>query len=85
LNLNFGGSGDFPNFLFEDTLYFGILLTWLAPAGSKNKRTAHFSSKIRPDRLRGRKEEQEKLRPHDFQWGISGTTHHKLPTGLQAA
>ena len=29
-------------------------------------RTDHFSSKIRPDRLRGRKEEQEKLRPRDF-------------------
>jgi hypothetical protein len=29
LNLNFGGSGDFPNFLFQDTIYFGILLTSL--------------------------------------------------------
>jgi len=26
-----------------------------------------------------------KITPANFQWGISGTAHHKLPTGLQAA
>jgi hypothetical protein len=35
--------------------------------------------------LPGRKEEQEKLRPRDFKWEVSGTAHHKPPTGLRVA
>jgi hypothetical protein len=80
LNLNFGGSCEIPNFLFKDTLYFGILLTSLAPAGSKNKKTTHFSSKIRPDRLLGREEEQEKLRPR-FLVGVCQAPTSNPPLG----
>ena len=63
---------------------FGLLLTSLAPAGSKNKRTTHFSSKIRPDWLHGRKEDgTRKITPARFLvGGGSGTAHHKPPTGL---
>ena len=38
LNLNFGGIGDFLNFMFQDTLYFGILLMPLVRAGSKTSK-----------------------------------------------
>ena len=35
--MNFGGNGDFPNFLFRDTLYFGILLTSLGASWFKKQ------------------------------------------------
>jgi hypothetical protein len=86
LNLNFGGSGDFPNFLFQDTLYFGISLTLLAPAGSKNKRTAHFSPKAKT-RLAAREErETRKIKPTRFLvggfWNRPPETTHRAAGGL---
>jgi hypothetical protein len=83
LNLNFGGSGDFPNFLFQDTLYFGILLTSLGASWFKKQANRPLLIKNKTRSAARRKEEQEKRSPRDFQWGVSGTAHHKPPTGLR--
>jgi hypothetical protein len=83
LNLNFGGSGDFPNFLFQDTLYFGILLTSLGASWFKKQANRPLLIKNKTRSAARRKEEQEKRSPRDFQWGVSGTAHHKPPTRLR--
>jgi hypothetical protein len=37
LNSNFGGSSDFFDFLFQDTLTFGIFLMSLVPSGLRKE------------------------------------------------
>ena len=54
-----------------------------APAGSKNKRTAHFSSKIRPDRLRGGKRNKKKEARVIFSGGFLEPPTTNRPQGCE--
>ena len=54
-----------------------------APAGSKNKQTAHFSSKIRPDRLRGGKRNKKKEARVIFSGGFLEPPTTNRPQGCE--
>ncbi len=77
------GRGDVPNFLFQDTLYFGILLTSLGASWFKKQANRPLLIKNKTRSAAREERGTRKITPARFLVGVSGTAHHKPPTGLQ--
>ena len=63
---NSGGSGDFPNFLFQDTLYFGILLTSLGASWFKKQANRPLLIKNKTRSAAREERETRKITPARF-------------------